>query len=273
MARDLLISVRERLTGAQEEFERLQREVEAFADREPYRVVQEHNPEFTQHTLRLVFDEPFPGIRWGRMFGSGVQHLRSALDHLIYAIAIHESGTDPPPKATILAFPSPTNPKKGAPMWRVASLSEKVRAAIQGEQPDPDRPHTSPLWHLDEFNRPDKHRTVHFTMVRTAQAQVLVDDLTPGQHTFTWHVVALEDEAPFLTITSEHPSPDVKMGSASAGFVGVERVGWHGKPKEFLPIGNVCEDLTTGTLGIVERVATTAGLDPAHAAPPEVGST
>ncbi|MBX3031420.1 MAG: hypothetical protein KF809_14835 [Chloroflexi bacterium] len=37
--------------------------------------------------------------------GEAVAHLRTALDHVTYQLAIHQAGSDPPPDATRLAFP------------------------------------------------------------------------------------------------------------------------------------------------------------------------
>jgi hypothetical protein len=39
------------------------------------------------------------------MIGDCLPNLRCALDHLVYAIAIHESGQSPPPCEGSLAFP------------------------------------------------------------------------------------------------------------------------------------------------------------------------
>jgi hypothetical protein len=262
MPRILPVSVQENLDGAQEHFDALGSEIMAFGEREPYAIVHEHNADFTKHTLRFQFREPFPAARWGRKFGDGLNSLADALDHLVYAIAIRESGIDPPPDSGILQFPVWTNfQQSDPPMWRVANLSDPVRTAIKAEQPDPSHPEVSLLWQLYQFNSSKKHRVIHMTTTRHTVAQVLVEGLVPGtKTTITWHLVGLENEAPFMTVACAVPSSDVQMGSVAEGLVGVERIGGNGKPEDFLPLGNVCDELTTGAVGIIDRVAEAAGL-------------
>lgn len=257
----LPLSVQENLDGAQEHFEALEAEVMAFWEREPYAIVHEHDPDFTQHTLRFVFSEPFPAARWGRMFGDGLHSLADALDHLVYAIAIHESGSDPPPDDRVLLFPVWTNFQKPAPsMWRVATLSEPVRAAIEAEQPDPIRPEDSLLWQLYQFNSAKKHRVIHMSSTHHSAGRVDASGIPPGEHRFTWHLVGLEDEAPFLTIDLAKPAPDMQMGSETTGYIAVQRISGQGRPEDLLPLGDLCDALLAGTRGIVSRVATAAGI-------------
>jgi hypothetical protein len=256
-------SVRLNLNSAHKHFRALERKIDRYSERHPYRIVHEHNAEFTEHTLRFVFDKPFPSGPWGHDFGEGIENLADALDNLIYAIAVRENGGSAPPvDADILQFPVWTNFKNAEPpMWRVASLSKDVRAAIRAEQPDPNRPEDSALWYLYKLNSSKKHKTVHLTTTRHETAQILVEGLVPESRcTLTWHRIGLENEAPFLVLASAVPQPDVQMGSAAEGFVGVERIGGHGKPEDFLPIGNLCAGLEAGTRGIIDRVVAAAKL-------------
>jgi hypothetical protein len=252
-------SVAEMLRGADEDFKVLLSEIAAFFERKPYEVVTEHNADFTKHTQHLKFKEPVPSRRWGRKFYLGVQQLRSALDHLIYAIAIHESGQDPPPDAEKLAFPVMTNPPD-IPMWKVASLSGPVKAAILGLQPDPKNVEDSTLWQLEKFNAADKHRVLRMTLSHTVFGSGWVSDHGGGNLTLTWHRVALESEAPFREVTTEHPAPNVKMGAMLVPEVSVERVGGHGQPEDFLPVKPVIRKLGSATLYMIDTVLDAAGL-------------
>ncbi len=71
-----------------------------------YGITQEANADFTRY--RLIFhikgDGP-PLERWSLMSGDCVHNLRSALDHLVYAVAIRQSKKNPPPCCDFLQFP------------------------------------------------------------------------------------------------------------------------------------------------------------------------
>lgn len=254
------MSVQTELDGAQEDFDGLRSEIVAFGQREPYRLIREHNPDMTEQTYRVEFVERPPTLRWGRLFGSGVQHLRNSLDHLVYAIAIHESGIDPPPDHNVLMFPV-LNPPNPFPARRIRSLSGDVRAAIQAEQPDSDHLHDSPLWRLEEFNRSSKHRAVSVAATRIANAALPISGAIPGaQVTVNWRVGSVEDKAPFLTITFDRPQPDVQMQFEGALYVSVRGIGRRGDPANYPPVFETAEALRLDTRGIIARVSSAAGL-------------
>lgn len=98
-------SAAEKFARAQEHFDSLKREVDAFLEPDAHRTRSEPNSDFTEYRFFVEFNEPLPLVRWGLIFGDGVHCLRSALDHSVYAIGVIESGTDPPPDERILMFP------------------------------------------------------------------------------------------------------------------------------------------------------------------------
>lgn len=252
-------SVDEMLRGADEQFEMLRSEVAAFfGEPKPYEVVTEHHNNFTEHTQRLVFTEPFPGKRWSRMFYLGVQQLRSALDHMIYAIAVHESREDPPPNADTLAFPVMTNPGD-IPMWKVSYLSDPVKAVIKDAQPHLDLERNT-LWQLEKFNAPDKHRFLRMSLSRSPTNFGSMTGGGGGKVTSQWHLVALESEAPSRTVRTEHPAPDMKMDSIITPEVCVERVGGNGQAEDFVPMGAVAGELRAFAHDFVARLARAADI-------------
>lgn len=247
-----------KLERAEEHFKTLRAEIAAFGERQPYRVVRQSNADHTEHTLQLTFNERPPLQRWGAILGDGVQALRSALDHAVYAVAVFESDQVEPPDANVLMFPIAESPSQ-FPNWRVKSLSEPVRAFIKREQPDPDRLDDSVLWRLEEINRSDKHRVIHIGGVLPAVAQVPISGLIPGTKcTVSTRVDRLEDGAPFLTLTCERPSPDVQMDVDITLFVGVERVSKGRGNKQFTPVENVIDVLHGAVLSVIERLAASA---------------
>ena len=89
---------------AQEHFTHLKQLVTTFFAPKPYRIRTETNGDSTEHRFYVDFDVPIPEHEWGLIFGDGVHCLRSSLDHIVYASAVKESGTDPPPAWRNLQF-------------------------------------------------------------------------------------------------------------------------------------------------------------------------
>src|ERR1039458_556639 len=97
-----------------------------WRNRNPYSISKERNEDFTRFYVVLHVAE-IPSLQdWTLIIGDCVHNLRSALDHLVYAIAMHESGQNPPPKEDRLAFPIVDNPADRTAkeaIRRIASLS------------------------------------------------------------------------------------------------------------------------------------------------------
>src|SRR4051794_32749877 len=69
------------------------------------RVMKESDDTGSVHKVFVeVIEEP-PLDRWSLVAGDCVHNLRSALDNLIYAIAIYQSRQNPPPDDKSLQFP------------------------------------------------------------------------------------------------------------------------------------------------------------------------
>jgi hypothetical protein len=137
-------------------------EVKSWMDSNPYSVSKETNHDCTRYSLIFRINKEPPLERWSLVVGDIIFNLRCALDHLTYAIAIHESGQDPPPAWQSLMFPiCDTDAKFGdESKRRIKTLSDRVRAAIEIVQPY-NRPHEEipPLLSiLRDFNNADKHR-------------------------------------------------------------------------------------------------------------------
>ena len=107
-------STAEKFNWAQQHFERMLGEVDAFFKPKPYRIRSESNADSTEYRVYLDLTQPLPSARWGLIFGDGIHCLRSALDHCVYLIAVKESGTDPPPAERSLQFPITENVNKWA---------------------------------------------------------------------------------------------------------------------------------------------------------------
>lgn len=151
---------------AGEHFHTLGDEILAWGNGDPAPLTLRSEPESAafQHRIYVRFVVKPNIVRWGLLFGDGVHNLRSALDHLVYALAVRETGLNPPPKFGVLQFPIRDDLTK----WtdnddRLHGLSQPMRAFIKSVQPfqaEPQHPHSDRLWTLSEFDNADKHRAI-----------------------------------------------------------------------------------------------------------------
>src|SRR5882757_2753581 len=124
-----------KLRRAKEHFDTLESEISAWHNPAPYSVRKERNSDGSRHSMILVGDSTKRLERWSLICGDCVHNVRSALDHLVYALAIINSGKNPPPNERNLQFPicgsrSHFN-KKGD--W-IAPLSDAAKTFIERVQ-------------------------------------------------------------------------------------------------------------------------------------------
>ena len=155
-------SVHSKLERAEFHAQTLYDEIRPWLRSNPFELRQVVNADSTRYSVvaHLVGDEP-PVSRWTLHGWRSVHNLRCALDHLIYAIAVHESGIDPPPDERNLMFPIADVPQSFLDSaYRIKSLSSPVRAAIESVQPYNRSHATLPplLGVLRDLENTDKHR-------------------------------------------------------------------------------------------------------------------
>jgi hypothetical protein len=118
------------------------------------------------------------------LLGDALHKIRCALDHIVYALAVRQTGQDPPEDDSLLMFPICSEPK----YWnnpkiqrRIACLNEPTRAAIERVQPynRVKGQWFAPLWWLAQLNDVDKHRLPHVTVV-AAHADTVAINAEPG---------------------------------------------------------------------------------------------
>lgn len=247
-------SVRVKLDRAQEHVGQLLGELDAFDRPESYLFVPDHNADLTEHYLHLHLRVPFPGERWGAILGDVAHNLRSALDHLVYGVAIWESGSDPPPEHTRLMFPV-FDPPKPLPINKVRTLSGPVRAAIIAAQPDPSHLVDSPLWTLDQLDIADKHRAIHVALAHGNYSSFSIKPSIPCSFVPKWNIRPLDGKAPLLTLTFDRPVPNVEVGSVGSAVVGLDRIDPN-DPKStiFWAVGDLTAFLRAGVDAAISRV-------------------
>src|SRR5208283_1653448 len=100
-----LTSVNAKISRGINHAQAVESEIRAWMNGSPYRLVHEFNSDSTEHSLVFrVISKP-ELERWALMVGDAIHNLRCCLDHLVYAIAVHESGKNPPLNWDSLQFP------------------------------------------------------------------------------------------------------------------------------------------------------------------------
>src|SRR5688572_20852272 len=87
-------------------------EIMAWNHRGPYKITRQKNQDDTRHSVIFNVQHPPDLIRWALIAGDCIHNLRSALDHCVYDIAVHEGGITPPTDERVLQFPISDTPKQ-----------------------------------------------------------------------------------------------------------------------------------------------------------------
>jgi len=211
MALDLA-SVNTKLGRALEHAKAVEDEIRAWNDTKPYSIVYKTNADSTRYSAVLQSNKgatPAPVEHWSLMVADSIHNFRCALDHLVYAVAILESGQDPPPYADKLMFPI-CDGKAGfdgdVKRWKLGTISPPMRAAFELFQPyHRPYPKLPPLLSmLRDFENVDKHKLL----------RVLLSVIATGNIGFVGPVIADGTRGMFLTTKGQ-----IKDGTEVAAFV------------------------------------------------------
>lgn len=160
-----LTSVRAKLARSAEHAQTIRDEIRAWMERNPYSLIKQRNAECTRFSLILRINETPQLLRWSLIFADYLNNLRASLDHLVYAIASHQSAPSPPAYEGRLAYPLTDSDERfndAVVRHKLGTIGDPVRAEIQRCQPY-NRPHEKlpPLLSLiRDLNNADKHRLV-----------------------------------------------------------------------------------------------------------------
>jgi len=105
------------------------------------------------------------------LIGDALHDMRSALDYLVWGLAVREGG-DPPLHAREVGFPIRTDRADffNATNRQIGELPAAARAAIEELQPFHGPPHDLLRW-LNELSNVDKHRTLHLAAAAVSSAR------------------------------------------------------------------------------------------------------
>jgi hypothetical protein len=193
-------------------------EVRRWQERESWTFVKERSDDYTIFHLGVVIDEMPDLHHWAALVGDLVSNYRAALDHLVYAVGVAESGSDPPPDEGKLAFPlCDTSKLFKKQAWRLTSLSSDAFAAIKRTQPFDGADHAG--WRvlrvLRDLNDSDKHRKVHLSALHLREITAEWEGVIPGDAIVTVNEQAElgPSETPLVMFRFAQPqtNPDMAM--------------------------------------------------------------
>ena len=141
------------------------------ADPEPYPIVTEDDPESRDRIYRMEIVRHPPAAEWGVLAGDVIHNLRSALDHLAYALCLAHSPSGTPPSGT--EFPIFADEDlfdqtaRGGGLYKIRGMSGEVQKAVRQLQPFQHgaAAKSQSLWLLHEMSNIDKHRYLHLSVI------------------------------------------------------------------------------------------------------------
>ncbi|MGD0355468.1 MAG: hypothetical protein ABSB31_08510 [Dehalococcoidia bacterium] len=180
-----------KVARAKAEIDRLGTMEDAFTQNTRYHIVRaEFNPKSGKYVWRVSVDGLPPSLEWGIYIGEIAHNLRSALNQLVYQLALLERPNIPKTVARNLQWPiarcrKEFKNRKGKQMLEL--LRSKHKAIIERLQPYKRRGSVdfvslnraeyrgcnSPLFWLNEINNADKHRLIQVVGAKTAIGPVI----------------------------------------------------------------------------------------------------
>ena len=137
--------------------------------------------------LRATQSEPLPETM-SVIFGEWLFNLRSALDSLVWATAVHISRTDPPPKESALQYPiydSLDQWKRNK--YRLEPIAEHQRQMLFIMQPfNTDDHDANYLGWINRLARIDRHRRMTIATARVAEIEPVVEYVKDDPLTLEW---------------------------------------------------------------------------------------
>jgi hypothetical protein len=167
------------------------------------------------------------------LLGDAVHNMRSALDHLVYAGAIHVTGKNPPPDERKLQFvivDSLDDWLSAQQQQHMRPLTDEIRTFIEGVQPfksrDPDGYRLNLLRWVRELDDADKHRAIRPVFIAPGSFEGYVRTISGGTVTFHMPLTPIEDGATLMDISGEAIT-EVEDNMAVALGIGISVIPEH----------------------------------------------
>jgi hypothetical protein len=204
-----------KLGRAEELLNHLDNEVGTWLKFKPYEGIPTHNKEMTHYAVTLRVHREPDMVRWSLQFADLIHNLRCALDHLLWAIIVHESLPNDPVGADHLQFPIWKSPPNSNTRRNIACLSQRVRAAIEFVQPyNAVFAHglpVHPLILINELDNRNKHRLLYLAMAGAASGRIRFNYMGKFQNDpeVSLEGGEIKDGTELVSATFKIPQPDV----------------------------------------------------------------
>jgi hypothetical protein len=159
---------------AAEHWRVIQSSVDGFLEKvpQPYRVDVRDDELTRERSWWLEVVEQPPAVEWAGITGELLHNLRSALDHLAFALCLaHAPETEPPRQTKFPIFWEKRrfeDTGRGGGLYKLAGMSPGMQEAIRAEQPfslSEGAPKTQSIWLLQQMSNIDKHRTLNLAVI------------------------------------------------------------------------------------------------------------
>ena len=204
----LFDSVNKKLWRAHQHAEALNLSIETWQN-DGFEVRTHRDPEGCTFVVGVEFSRPAPLQEWALLLGDAVHNWRSALDHAVYAMAIHDSGTNPPPGDDKIMFPVAESEADflGQAGRRLAALSQESIDAVESVQPY-NRPNSQPgLRRLAALDNEDKHRSIRVVAVAPRNADLRFSEDVTGRGTLRLHALDTTKPDWIVAVELDEPKP------------------------------------------------------------------
>jgi hypothetical protein len=216
----------------------LDEQLHHYLDSDPIALQRQLQPDGETVAIALRVTQP-PPIMLSLLVGEVAHQLRSALDHLAYAL-VQRAGNTP---TRFTSFPVLTaRPAKGIKI--AGGVTPQALAAVDGLQPyQRADAEAHPLHVLNTLWNIDKHRHLHLTMLRTKNTQVFLGPadgsaLVGGQ--FQTRAVGDDDVIAVFRLAGGQVDPGLEVTASGSNFLALGDMGpW---PAD-LPVQTLLEQL------------------------------
>jgi hypothetical protein len=211
-----------KLDRANEHLKALDKEIGAFLENKPARVICEYDSQPPRYLFKVKIEHPIPQARWALIIGDCVHNLRSALDYIAWRLA----GSDLTDRVTLFPICESLEQFEKSRQRRLSRVHSDAIAEVERCQPYNRRdPYPSALSTLQELDARDKHKLLATTYMFNVSGSVAVRARLPAA-TFSPNPTCEHDsviaELPFSKLAPGSPNPQVKVDADFAFEIGFE---------------------------------------------------
>lgn len=212
---DPFLGVNVKINRGDEHLQTLNDEIQEWGQPESYEFFGEHSEDRKVYMLGVRFQRQPDFAKWAAMTGDALANYRSALDYIVYALAVTDTRSDPPPHESRLAFPitsSKENFADAVRRKRLFGLSDQVVAEIKRAQPyNRTDVGGEMLTRLRDLNDPEKHRKLAVAVFAVNQPKDIRIGPVSGPFNLEITGEALYDGAPLARVDFPNPHPPVNV--------------------------------------------------------------